>query len=147
LTKLKALNLSNTCVTSNALKFFSGLLKLQSLALYGCRDIIDSPDLDSLQSELPSLRCLRLNIDTNEDGVINHDSSDSEEDGIEEDDDDTNLTEPGNQEFPYHSFGSEESDEDIDDFEDAQAHQEQNELESLDAVMDDDLSSEEEDEI
>ncbi|KAL3794113.1 hypothetical protein ACHAW5_010544 [Stephanodiscus triporus] len=49
LTNLKALNLSNTSVNSDALKFFGGLLKLQSLALYGCQDIKDSPKLSSLQ--------------------------------------------------------------------------------------------------
>ena len=84
LTNLKALNLSNTCVNSDALKFFSGLLKLQSLALYGCKDVLNSPRLDSLQSELPSLRCLRLNSAFNEDGVIEH-SHESEVDGEDED--------------------------------------------------------------
>lgn len=136
LTNLKALNLSNTCVTPIALKYFSGLLKLQSLALYGCRDMIDSPDLDSLQSELPSLRCVRLNSDVNEDGVINHD--DSESDDYESNDDDTiegdAETVHGNDEtFPYHSFESEgiidDSDEDIDDFE--SAHHDHDEIESL----------------
>ena len=80
LSNLKALNLSNTCVTSDALKFFGGLLKLQSLALYGCKDMEDDPRLDSLQSELPSLRCLRLNSASNEDGVIDHESEE-ENDG------------------------------------------------------------------
>ena len=69
LVNLKALNLGNTSVDSDALKFFTGLLKLQSLALYG-NDTENSPRLTSLQNELPSLRCLRLNSSWNEDGVI-----------------------------------------------------------------------------
>ena len=88
LTNLKALNLSNTSVNSDALKFFGGLLKLQSLALYGCQDIKDSPKLSSLQSELPSLRCLRLNSPTNEDGVIDHSEAEDYDDYIDDDHDD-----------------------------------------------------------
>lgn len=82
LSNLKTLNLSNTCVNSDALKFFGGLLKLQSLALYGCNDMEDSPRLNSLQSELPSLRCLRLNSPSNEDGVIDN-QHETGEDGEE----------------------------------------------------------------
>lgn len=90
LTNLKALNLSNTCVNSDALKFFGGLLKLQSLALYGCKDMVDSQRLNSLQSELPSLRCLRLNTPFDEDGVIDCSikSEEDEEDESEDDEDD-----------------------------------------------------------
>mmetsp|Transcript_24385 Transcript_24385/g.38269 ORF Transcript_24385/g.38269 Transcript_24385/m.38269 type:complete len:969 (+) Transcript_24385:327-3233(+) len=79
LSNLKALNLSNTHVNSDALKFFSGLSQLQSLALYGCKDVEDNTKLDTLQSELPLLRCVRLNNVYNEDGVIDH-GSESEED-------------------------------------------------------------------
>ncbi len=79
LSNLKALNLSNTHVNSDALKFFSGLSQLQSLALYGCKDVEDNTNLDILQSELPLLRCVRLNNVYNEDGVIDH-GSESEED-------------------------------------------------------------------
>lgn len=79
LSNLKALNLSNTNVNSDALKYFSGLSQLQSLALYGCKDIEDNTKLDSLQSELPLLRCVRLNNAYNEDGVIDR-GSESEED-------------------------------------------------------------------
>ena len=81
LSNLKALNLSNTHVNSEALKFFSGLSQLQSLALYGCKEVDGNPKLDSLQSELPLLRCVRLNGENNEDGVIYHgaESSDDEE--------------------------------------------------------------------
>ena len=39
LTNLKTLNLSNTRVNSNALMSFRGLVKLKSLALYGCLGI------------------------------------------------------------------------------------------------------------
>jgi len=139
LANLKALNLSNTGVTPDALKFFNGLLKLQSLALYGCKDMIDSPDVDSLQSELPLLKCLRLNGDINEDGIINHDESDSDDTDIAEDDDDTNSTESGNQEsiLLYHGLKSEDSsDEEIDDFQDA--HYNHDETDSFDDTMSDD---------
>ena len=92
LTNLKALNLSNTCVNSDALKFFSGLLKLQSLALYGCNGIDGSDRLDSLQMGLPSLRCIRLNNASNEDGVIDADV------GSDEDDDDVYYEEVDDEE-------------------------------------------------
>lgn len=95
--------------------------------------MIDSPDLDSLQSELPSLRCLRLNSDMNEDGVINHDESDLDDNLVDEEDIGNDNEESI---FPYQSFESEaSSDEDIDDFEDA--HHDHDELESLDDVMHD----------
>jgi hypothetical protein len=79
LTNLKALNLSNTRVNSSALRFFSGLLKLQSLALYGCRGVEDQKILGNLQNGLPNLKCLRLNTTDEEDGmVVAEDTSDSE---------------------------------------------------------------------
>ena len=65
---LKALNLSNTRVDA------SGHLRLpkslQSLALYGCRGIEDGNGMSLLQTDLPSLKCLRLNQQSNEDGVM-----------------------------------------------------------------------------
>jgi hypothetical protein len=128
LTNLKALNLSNTYVTPDALRFFSGLLKLQSLALYGCKDMVDNPGLDSLQSELPSLRCLRLNSAMDEDGVINHDESD--EDGTDNIDEIDELDEHEPL-FPYQSLESSDEEE----FEDAQ--HDDDDLESLEDVMDD----------
>ena len=96
LTNLKALNLSNTKVTSAALRFLGGLLKLQSLAMYGCRGIEDSEGLHALQQELPSLRCLRLNSASDNDGVIDatllvDDSSDDEEDEEDEEDQDEDM--------------------------------------------------------
>ena len=84
LTNLKALNLSNTKVTSNALRFLGGLLKLQSLAMYGCRGIDNSDGLHALQQELPSLRCLRLNSASDNDGVV--DTANLEDDGSSSDD-------------------------------------------------------------
>lgn len=70
LMNLKALNLSNTRVNSAALKFFSGLLKLQSLALYGCRGIEDEQALGNLHHGLPNLKCVRLNTAHDEDGMV-----------------------------------------------------------------------------
>lgn len=86
LTNLKALNLSNTQVNSSALRFFSGLLKLQSLALYGCRDINDENILGKLRSGLPNLRCLRLNTSSDEDGmVVNAGNETDDDDDIDDD--------------------------------------------------------------
>ena len=70
LKNLKALNLSNTRVNAAALRYFGGLVKLQSLALYGCRGIENSNNLALLQNGLPSLKCLRLNTTSNEDGTF-----------------------------------------------------------------------------
>ena len=124
LSNLKALNLSNTCVTSDAIKFFSNLVKLQSLALYGCKDMEDDPRLDSLQNELPSLRCLKLNSESNEDGVIAHDiDSEVEEDGeevedsdyVDEDDELSNAYE----QLDSESSAGESSSDGLEDFQDA----------------------------
>jgi len=94
LTNLKALNLSNTKVTSAALRFLGGLFKLQSLAMYGCRGIEDSDGLHALQQELPSLRCLRLNSTSDNDGIVDATLEDSTS---EVDDEDMPLVE-GNEE-------------------------------------------------
>ena len=69
LTKLKSLNLSNTSVSTSALRFFSGLVKLQSLALYGCRGIDNSDHLRRLQDGLPNLKCLRVDSTAEHDGM------------------------------------------------------------------------------
>jgi len=86
LSNLKTLNLSNTRVNSVALQFFSGLLKLQSLALYGCSGIEDGGVLNTLQNALPSLKCVRLNTTSHEDGMVLSPSVD-EDDGDYLDDD------------------------------------------------------------
>ena len=116
LTNLKALNLSNTGVTADALSYFGGLVKLQSLALYGCRSINDSPGLSSFHSELPSLRCLRLNSPTNEDGIIDHGEV---EDAEDEYDDDLDIEDDNDDIFDYDDDDDddeeEEEDVDIDD--------------------------------
>ena len=81
---LRALNLSNTRVNSGALRFFSSLVRLQSLALYGCEGV-DDDSVSILQNELPSLKCLRLqhsNIPTSND--IDEDNSFSEDDESDE---------------------------------------------------------------
>ena len=88
LMNLKALNLSNTSVNSAALKFFGGLLQLQSLALYGCRGIdSDEPALGHLHHGLPNLKCFRLNAAEDEDGIVvagddDNDDDESAEDGV-----------------------------------------------------------------
>lgn len=87
LTNLKALNLSNTRVNSSALRFFSGLLKLQSLALYGCRGIDDENMLGKLQSGLPNLKCLRLNTSSDEDGMVVSNGNETDDDNNDDDED------------------------------------------------------------
>lgn len=76
LKNLKALNLSNTRVDA------AGNLRLpkslQSLALYGCRGIEDGTGMALLQTSLPSLKCLRLNQQSNEDGMMVGTVDDSE---------------------------------------------------------------------
>ena len=126
LSNLKALNLSNTCVTSDAIRFFSALVKLQSLALYGCKDMEDDPRLDSLQNELPSLRCLKLNSESNEDGVIAHDvDSDNDDEEVEdsdyvdeEQDEDDELSNAYEQ-LDSESSAGESSSDGLEDFQDA----------------------------
>lgn len=80
LSNLKALNLSNTRVNASALRFLSGLLKLQSLALYGCRGIENGSGLAKLQSDLPSLKCLRLNSTSDDDGMVHLDPNQESDD-------------------------------------------------------------------
>jgi len=70
LTKLKALNLSNTRVNAGSLQILSNLSCLQSLALYGCNDI---NDLDRIRA-LPSLKCLRVESFSDDDGKIEDES-------------------------------------------------------------------------
>lgn len=105
LTNLKILNLSNTRVNSSALRFFGGLLKLQSLALYGCRGIDHADSLEKLQGELPNLKCLRLNRASDQDGVVLTDSS-------SDDDSDSGMWSDNGQR------GSEEMDQDMDVYSD-----------------------------
>lgn len=69
LTKLKSLNLSNTKVDGDALAIFKDLKQLQSLALYGCRDV-DTLYLSSLQHQLPNLKCLRIGGSVSNDGTM-----------------------------------------------------------------------------
>lgn len=85
LLNLKALNLSHTRVNSLALRYFGGLLKLQSLALYGCRGV-DSDEhgvLGHLQDRLPNLKCLRMHTACEEDGTV---VANDHDDGSDDDD-------------------------------------------------------------
>lgn len=68
LTKLKALNLSNTRVSGSALCYFSGLYELQSLSVYGCPGMKTGTDLAKLRDGLPKLKCLRLDSASDMDG-------------------------------------------------------------------------------
>lgn len=123
LTNLKALNLSNTRVNSDALRFLGGLLKLQSLALYGCADIVDSPKLSNLHCELPLLRCLRLNSASNEDGVIEHTNGEGDSDADVEDED-HNQGEEVDGEVQVGEVNSDAESDDLDDDDDDDADDE-----------------------
>eukprot|EP00526_Cylindrotheca_closterium_P006869 CAMPEP_0113605442 /NCGR_PEP_ID=MMETSP0017_2-20120614/2331_1 /TAXON_ID=2856 /ORGANISM="Cylindrotheca closterium" /LENGTH=743 /DNA_ID=CAMNT_0000513935 /DNA_START=1382 /DNA_END=3613 /DNA_ORIENTATION=+ /assembly_acc=CAM_ASM_000147 len=70
LSNLRALNLSNTRVTSSAFGHFESLTNLQSLALYGCDGLEDYGSIDRLQSQLPTLKCMRLNNGIDEGGTV-----------------------------------------------------------------------------
>lgn len=77
--KLQSLNLSHTRVNANGLKFLSGLVELQSLALNGCLGI-DHRAIDKLQDRLPNLRCLRVETCwKEEDGMYVGSSDDSDD--------------------------------------------------------------------
>ncbi len=88
LTKLKALNLSNTGVNSEALPCFKGLRHLQSLAMYGCNNIQTSDEMQELQRDLPNLKCMRLSGSFDRDGTIEDGESEesNENESIAEDD-------------------------------------------------------------
>lgn len=89
LSKLKALNLSNTRVNSGALVYLSELRNLKSLALYGCRGMEGTHNemLDRLQSGLPNLKCVRLNNGCEDDGVIEFGAEDTDNDDLDSDTD------------------------------------------------------------
>lgn len=80
LTNLRTLNLSNTRVNGSALRFFSGLRKLQSLAIYGCDGVIDnttdsnsktiSECLLNLQNDLNNLQCVRVHPSAENEGKM-----------------------------------------------------------------------------
>lgn len=84
LTSLRALNLSN-CSRVDA----SGNLRLpkslQSLSMYGCRGIEDGNGMSLLQTDLPSLKCLRLNQESNEDGIMVGVANEEEDDPLDRD--------------------------------------------------------------
>jgi hypothetical protein len=79
LSKLRALNLSNTRVNAHSLRYLSGLVSLQSLAVYGCRGIDDREGLIKFQNGLPNLKCLKMNKSGDKDGTMLHGDSDEEE--------------------------------------------------------------------
>jgi len=85
LTQLKALNLSNTRVNAGSLQVLSNLSHLQSLALYGCNDI---HDLDQIRA-LPTLKCLRINDFSEDDGKVEEDSCSNENADSDDNDDDS----------------------------------------------------------
>jgi Leucine-rich repeat (LRR) protein len=70
LSTLRALNLSNTRINSGALRYLSGLKHLESLAMYGCSGICDNGGLIEFQEALPKLKCLKLNMPNDDNGII-----------------------------------------------------------------------------
>ena len=75
LTKLKTLNLSNTGIDSGALRFFTGLTQLHSLALYGCHSMDYPVRIEWVKSRLPNLRCLRVDRIPEQEGKFLVDTS------------------------------------------------------------------------
>ena len=116
LSNLKTLNLSNTQVNAGALRFLSSLVRLQSLALYGCEGV-DGKSISTLQNELPSLKCLRLQH------YESSSNDESMEDEFYNDDDELDqahiaLLNPSDAEHAS-DFGSFDDEEDAEIFEDA----------------------------
>ena len=75
LENLSSLKLSqNERITNRGVAALAALtnIKLKSLALYGCLGIEDGRGLDNLKNGLPSLKCLRLNSASDEDGIVAH---------------------------------------------------------------------------
>jgi hypothetical protein len=70
LSKLRALNLSNTRVNAGALRFLSGLVHLESLTVYGCPGIGNDESLINFQDGLPKLKCVKMNIPTDINGIV-----------------------------------------------------------------------------
>jgi len=60
-------------------------VNLQSLTIYGCREIHDRGDgLVNFQNGLPNLKCFKVNKSVDVDGIVRHYTADSDDD----DDDD-----------------------------------------------------------
>jgi hypothetical protein len=126
LSNLKALNLSNTRVNSSALIHFSNLRNLQSLAVYGCRGMEDVTGIDRLQSQLPSLKCIRLNNGSDDNGMVMQDGSDSESDDSDDDSSSSDSERPlsfsGRRSYAAAPFSNRDSDEDDSNMDDAEAY-------------------------
>ena len=128
LENLKALNLSNTNTTSEVLPFYKSLVHLQSLAMYGCKGIHNSTQMQDLQRHLPNLKCMRLSVSSDGDGTIDEGESE-ESDGIDEnnsivddddddDDDGVSFSDESSDRESNISFIDEEDDENNDDDDD-----------------------------
>lgn len=115
LSNLKALNLSNTRANSAALKFLSGLVNLQSLAMYGCREMDDKNCLVDFQDRLPALKCFRLSKgNSSNDGIISpsDDDNDDQDDHDDEIDQDMEAVFEPRERDQITSTGNDEMDED-----------------------------------
>ena len=133
LTKLKALNLSNTGVTSEALPFFKGLRHLQSLAMYGCNNIQASDEIEDLQRDLPNLKCMRLSGSFDREGTIGDgESEESNENRSTVDDEDISFADESDRESNF-SFFVEDQDEEEE--ENVEAHRDDDD----DEVMEDEF--------
>jgi len=74
-------------VNSEALIHLSDLMNLKSLALYGCQGMKETNNdmLDRLQSELPNLKCVRLNNGSDYDGIIAARGEDTDDEDMDSD--------------------------------------------------------------
>jgi len=141
LTKLKALNLSNTGVTSDALPFFKGLRHLQSLAMYGCKSIQASDEMQDLQRDLPNLKCMRLSGSFDGDGTI--ESEESNDNGSIAEDDEISFADESDRESNFSFFVEDEEDEeeqvDIRDHNSDDENDDEDEDDDDDEVMEDEF--------
>lgn len=128
LTNLKALNLSNTRATADALLYFKGLTHLQSLAMYGCKGIQNCSRVNDLQKDLPNLKCMRLRVCSDGDGTIDDgESDDSEEIMYDEDDDGLSFVDDDDEESDRYSNISLDDGAEDDDVMDEDGHDDSDE--------------------
>lgn len=109
LSKLKSLNLSYTSASASSLLFFKGLRQLQSLAMYGCRGVRKGKKVESLHSEMPNLKCLRIDGSSENDGTVDI-SSFSQEGFSSHDKDDNSIS--SEMDYEDLSFGDDNESED-----------------------------------
>lgn len=75
LTDLESMNLSNTSVDAGVLRLLTGLPKLHTLAMYGCQGMVNSARVEWFKSNMPSLKVLRIDSVSKNEGTMYPNSS------------------------------------------------------------------------